>query len=100
MININRLPKCVALAAVYLVVIVLSDLDRLLILIYEFLFAEESRQEEAVFSFRRLMLMNDFDSYYIIKYYEAVRRYEDYKIFERKIFLLISTFDKDLFNTP
>lgn len=76
------------------------DIDRLIVLIYEFLFAEESRQEESVHSFRRLMLMNDFDSYSIIKYYEAVRRYEDYKIFERKMFLLVSAFDKDLFNMP
>lgn len=78
----------------------MSDIDRLIVLIYEFLFAEESRQEESVHSFRRLMLMNDFDSYYVIKFYESVRRYEDFKIFERKMFLLVSAFDKDLFNMP
>lgn len=81
-------------------VIILSDLDRLIVVMYQFLFAEEARQVEAVRAHRQLMLMNEFDSYYVLKYYEAVRRYEDFMFFQKKAFLLIRGFDKDLFNMP
>ena len=80
--------------------VTLQDLDRLIILLYQFLFAEEARQVEAVRTHRQLMLMNEFDSYYVLKYYEAVRRYEDFIFFQKKVFILLRGFDKNLFNMP
>lgn len=72
----------------------MSDLDRILVLLYQFLFSGEACQREAVLDYRQLMLIHDFDSYYVIKYYEVSRQYEDYKIFQRKTLTLLRSFDK------
>lgn len=74
----------------------MNDFDRLIILLYQFLFFEEARQADSVQSYRQLMLMNEFDSYYVLKYFEAVRRYEDFMLFQRKAFILLRSFDKGI----
>ncbi len=70
----------------------MNDLERLKVLLYEFCWFEESRHEDALEISYRLMLQYKNDSYYILKYYEAVRRYEDFRIFQSKVFKLLSCF--------
>lgn len=65
--------------------IYLTDLERFKVLIYEYLFHEEARCDEAVSAARYQLNFNDYDSYYILRYYEAVRRREDFKSFMRSL---------------
>lgn len=51
--------------------------------IYEYLIHENIRLEENVNCALRLLRLYPEDSYYILKYYEAVRRLEDFNIFHR-----------------
>ncbi|MCM1509026.1 MAG: hypothetical protein NC177_18100 [Ruminococcus flavefaciens] len=59
---------------------------------YEFCWFEESRHEDALEIAYRLMLHYRNDSYYILKYYEAVRRYEDFRIIQEKLLDLLGCF--------
>lgn len=74
----------------------MNDLDRLKVLIYEFLFLEKDRMESLVSSARQVMLMSQFESYYVLKYYEACRRYEDFEIFFRKVSSLLTCYGKNV----
>jgi len=66
-----------------------DDVLRFKVIIYQFLSFEEERQIEAVSSAREMILRYNYDSYYILKYYEAVRRYQDFKEFSRKLCILL-----------
>lgn len=70
----------------------MNDLERFKVLLYEFLWFEEGRAEESLDFAYHLMIRNNNDSYYVIKYYEAVRRYEDFRIIQEKLLNLLSTF--------
>lgn len=67
----------------------MDDLTRLKILLYQFLFFEEKRQIDSVSCAKDVMLRYDFESYYVLKYYEACRRYEDFQEFFRKMVILL-----------
>lgn len=67
----------------------MNDLERFKVLLYEFLWFEESRAEEALEFTYQLMIRNKSDSYYILKFYEAVRRYEDFRIIQEKLLNLL-----------
>lgn len=70
----------------------MNDLERLKVLLYEFCWFEESRHEDALEIAYRLMLHYRNDSYYILRYYESLRRYEDFRIFQAKVLNLLSSF--------
>ena len=61
--------------------------------IYEYLFNENIRLEENLESCQRLLRLHPLDSYYILKYYEAVRRLEDFNIFHRQIAEILRSSD-------
>lgn len=70
----------------------MNDLDRLCILIYEFLFYEEARLQEAVDTSFYLLRYHSNDTYYILKHYANVCRYEEFKVFYKKISQLVQCF--------
>lgn len=94
-----RIPAMLAiLHIIWLIFEKMDDLTRFKVLIYQFLSYEEERQIEAVSSAKELMLLYSFDSYYILKYYEAVRRYQDFKEFSRKLYMLLKWFPPTIQN--
>lgn len=70
----------------------MNDVLRFKCLLYEFLFAEVDKYESAVQHAREVMIKSDFDSYYVLKYYEACCRYEDFNIFFSKVGAIIKEF--------
>lgn len=70
----------------------MKEAERLINLIYTMLFFEENRLDyEVKNSFYILKQMNN-DLHYIEKYKQCVQRYEDFKIFQRKMFELLRRF--------
>lgn len=63
--------------------------EQLKILIYEFLWFEEERLTDGLEIARRCMLQSKYNSYYVLKYYEASRQLEDFRIFQRKVCYLL-----------
>lgn len=61
--------------------------------IYEYLIHENIRLEENVNCALRLLRLYPEDSYYILKYYESVRRLEDFNIFHRQIAEILRSSD-------
>ena len=70
----------------------MSEADRLIYLIYGLLFSEESRLESDVYHSFEILKRNPKDSYYIAKYLATVQRFEDFKIFQRKVSDLLNRF--------
>ena len=70
----------------------MNETDRLIYLIYSFLFMEESRLESDVYHSYEILKRNSTDSYYICKYLATVQRFEDFKIFQRKVSDILSRF--------
>lgn len=64
----------------------ISELDRFKILCFELLCNEEKKALQAIEASEQALRYFPKVSYYITRYYEAVRRYEDFKIFERKLY--------------
>jgi len=70
----------------------MDDITRLKVILYQFLSFEEERLSDAVSIARHVMLCYDFDSYYVLKYYESVRQFEDFRSFQRKLLNLLTSF--------
>ncbi len=70
----------------------MSETERLINLIYGLLFSEETRLEFDVYNSFEILNKNSKDSCYIAKYLATVQRYEDFKIFERKVIEVLRLF--------
>ena len=68
----------------------MDDLERFKILLYEYLFNQECQFEYIVQSAQTQLRYYPTDSYYIIKYFEAVKQYEDFKKFQRHLYTLLN----------
>lgn len=67
----------------------MDDLQKFKVLIYEFLWKQEATLTDSIESARLCMEFNEHDSYFIIKYFEAVRKYEDFRVFQRYMIELL-----------
>lgn len=70
----------------------MNESERLIYLIYGLLFSEESRLEYDVYNSFEILKRNPKDSYFISKYLATVQRYEDFKIFQRKVTEVLTRF--------
>lgn len=70
----------------------MNEADRLCNLIYGLLFSEEARLEHDLYISFEILRRNSKDSYYIAKYLATVQRYEDFKIFQRKVIEVLKLF--------
>lgn len=70
----------------------MSESERLSYLIYGFMFSEEARLEYDIYNSFEILRRNPKDSYFIIKYLISVQRYEDFKIFQRKVIEVLRCF--------
>ena len=70
----------------------MSESERLCYLIYGLLFSEEARLEYDVYSSFEILKRNPKDSYFVTKYLSTVQRYEDFKIFQRKVTEVLKLF--------
>lgn len=70
----------------------MNESERLIYLIYGLLFSEESRLEYDVYNSFEILRRNPKDSYLISKYLATVQRYEDFKIFQRKVIEVLRCF--------
>lgn len=70
----------------------MNEAERLIYLIYGLLFSEESRLEFEVYNSFEILKRCPKDSYLISKYLATVQRYEDFKIFQRKVVELLKCF--------
>lgn len=71
----------------------MNDLDRLCVLIYEFLFYEEARLQDAVETSFYLLRHHGYDTYYILKHYLNVCRLEEFNVFSMKISQILKNFN-------
>lgn len=70
----------------------MNESNRLIYLIYGLMFSEESRLESDVYYSFEILKRNPKDSYLIAKYLATVQRYEDFKIFQRKVIEVLKCF--------
>lgn len=70
----------------------MNETERLINLIYAFLLSEDARLLDEVNNSYEILKRFNYDSYYITKYYRNVIRYEEFKIFQRKVFEILRCF--------
>lgn len=70
----------------------MNDVNRLKVLIYEFLLFELSRLEDAADEYRHLMCLDASDAYSVLKYYSSLNRLEAFRVFMKKICKILDTF--------
>lgn len=63
------------------------------VVMYQFLLFELSRREDAVESYRHLMLTESAISYSVLKYFSALQSLEDFRVIFKKICGLLENFD-------
>ncbi len=71
----------------------MNDLDRICIILSEFLFYEDARLQSAVDTSFYLLRFHSSDTYYILKHYANVCRYEEFKVLHRKIYEILKNFN-------
>ena len=82
--------KILPLSVLFL--IVMNEVDRLINLIYCLMFTEEARLEYEVDNAFALLKCHPNEPYLIFKYLGTVQRFQDFKIFERKVTDLLNRF--------
>ncbi len=70
----------------------MNNLDRLCILLNEFIFFEESRLLDDCESSFYLLRTHKNDIHYVLKYIAAVQRLDDFREFSRKVIELMNYF--------
>lgn len=70
----------------------MSDSERLVNSLYMLIFSEETKLESEIHNSFENLKINSRDSYYITKHLAIVQRYEDFKIFQRKVIEVLKLF--------
>lgn len=70
----------------------MNELDRFFNIFCAYMFSEEDRLSYNCYVTFKLLQVNEFDSYYILKHLEAVRKYQDFQIFCNQVLELFRGF--------
>ena len=70
----------------------MADSDRLINSLYTMLFFEESRLKNEVDVSFYILKQTSEDMYLLERYRQNLQRYEDFKIFQKKVFELLKCF--------